>query len=56
MKKPKIPKGVTDIALELGIELLRILKALNNKGKLKLPRKSKQKKGVKTNDDTTDIT
>lgn len=55
MKKPKIPKEVTDIALELGIELLRILKDLNNKRNLKLPRK-KTKKGVKVNDDTTDIT
>jgi len=53
MKKPKIPKEVTDIALELGIELLRILKDLNDKGKLKLPRKSKTKKGAKPDADTT---
>ena len=52
MKKPKIPKVVTDIALELGIELLRIIKALIKKGKLKIPRKSKRKKGGKSNDDS----
>ena len=53
MKKPKIPKEVTHIALELGIELLRILKELN-KNKLKSHRKSKQKKGGKSNDDKPD--
>jgi len=53
MKKPKIPKEVTDIALELGIELLKMLKQLSNKDKLKLPRKSKSKKGAKPDADTT---
>ena len=52
MIKPKIPKEVKEIALELGIELLKMLKDLSNK---KLPRKSKTKKGLK-NDNTTDNT
>jgi hypothetical protein len=29
MKKPKIPKQVTDVLLELGIELLKTLKDMN---------------------------
>jgi len=53
MKKPKLPKGTADVLLELGIELLKTLKDLNSKGKLKLPRKSKPRKGDKSNVNTT---
>lgn len=47
MRKPKISKETKDVLLELGIELLKTLKELNQKDKLKLPRKSKTKKGAK---------
>ena len=52
----KMTKEVKDILLELGIELLKTLKDLNEKDKLKLPRKLKTKKGIKPNDNTTDNT
>lgn len=41
----KISKKTKDVILELGIELLRTLKELNDRDKLKLPRKLKTKKG-----------
>ena len=48
MKKPKITKETKDVLLELGIELLKALKQINERDKLKLPpRKSKPKKGEK---------
>ena len=50
----KISKKTKDIMLELGIELLKALKQLNEKDNLKLPRKSKTKKGAKPNADTVD--
>jgi hypothetical protein len=43
MKKPKIPKQVTDVLLELGIELLKTLKDMNAQKKSIKPKK----KGVK---------
>lgn len=56
MKKPKLSKKTKDVLLELGIELLKTLKELNERDKLKLPRKSKPKKGAKPNDDTANNT
>lgn len=53
MKKPKLSKKTKDVLLELGIELLKTLKELNDKDKLKSPRKSNPKKGAKPNADTT---
>ena len=47
----KISKKTKDVLLDLGIELLKVLKDLNKKDKLKLPRISKIKKG-KQNDNT----
>lgn len=52
MKKPKLSNKTKDVLLELGIELLKTLKELNEKDNLKLPRKNK-KKGAKPNADTT---
>jgi len=49
----KISKKTKDDLLELGIEILKTLKEINEKDKLKLPRKSKTKKGAKPNADTT---
>jgi hypothetical protein len=48
MKKPTLPKGTANVLLELGIELLKTLKDLNDKGKLK-SHKSKPRKGDKSN-------
>lgn len=48
----KISSKTKTILLELGIELLKTLKELNERNKLKLPRKPKPKKGAKPNDDT----
>ena len=48
-----ISKKTKDVLLELGIEILKTLKEINEKDKLKLPRKSKPKKGAKTNAVTT---
>ena len=48
MKKPKLTKKTKDVLLELGIEILKTLKSMNEKDKLKLPRKIKSKKGANT--------
>jgi len=53
MKKPKLSKKTKDILLELGIEILKTFKELNEKDKLKLPRKTKTKKGVNTTNANT---
>ena len=53
MKKPKITKETKDVLLELGIELLKALKQINERDKLKLPRKPKSRKGDKSNVNTT---
>jgi hypothetical protein len=55
MKKPKLPKGTANVLLKLGIELLKTLKDLNDKGKLK-SHKSKPRKGEKSNDNTANNT
>ena len=49
----KISPKTKTVLLELGIELLKTLKELNEKDKLKLPRKTKTKKGVKTTNANT---
>ena len=49
----KISQKTKTVLLELGIELLKTLKELNDKDKLKSPRKTKPKKGAKPNADTT---
>jgi hypothetical protein len=53
MKKPKITKETKDVLLELGIELLKALKQINEKDKLKLPHKSKPRKEDKSNVNNT---
>jgi hypothetical protein len=53
MKKPKITKETKDVLLELGIELLKALKQINERDKLKLPRKPKPRKGDKSNVNST---
>ena len=45
MKIPKIPKKVSDVLLELGIEILKTLKNINAKGKLSKSGKTKPEKG-----------
>ena len=50
-----IPKEATSILLEMGIQLLRILKDLNEKDKLfkpQKPNKPKSKKGIKYDNST----
>ena len=55
MNKPKISKETKALLFELGIEILKTLKELNQRESLKLlPQKSKVKKGVK-NVHTTEI-
>ena len=53
MKKPKITKETKDVLLELGIELLKALKQINERDKLKLPRKPKTNIGDKSNVNNT---
>ena len=51
----KISPKTKTVLLELGIELLKTLKELNEKDKHKPLRKPKPKKGAKPNADTTNI-
>jgi len=54
MKKLKIPKEITDVLFELGIELLKTFKDLNSKDKLQLTSETKTEE--RKNDDTTENT
>lgn len=54
MKKLKIPKEITDVLFELGIELLKTVKDLNSKDKLQLTSETKTEE--RKNDDTADNT
>ena len=47
MNKPKIPKEITNVLLDLGVELLKTLKDLNSQNRLKTTNKPQKKKGVK---------